>query len=374
MNDLLGHFSAWRSFRVGSREITEGLLRSGSLGPTSQLAAALARWQGAWYWTDDGRTQITLVRVLSENRPRWGLHLLLFVLTLVCALGAGAILVGQWEPGPLRSLGEALVRAGAYFYDVARGDWRHLLPGWSFALPLLAILLVHEAGHYLTARRYALDATPPYFLPVPPALSPIGSLGAFIRLRSVVLDRRQLLDVGVAGPLAGFVLAIAVLAWGYTTSERIAIVVGSAPSYVTLAGHPVFLGESLLTGWLRDLLLSGEGAVHLSPPAFAGWVGLFVTGLNLLPLSQLDGGHVLYGLIGRRQALLGLATIVALLVLAQRTPMWYAWVVIALLAGGGRWGHPAVLIARRRVPVSRRWIGLLAIAVFVLTFVPHPFQ
>ena len=374
MNELLGHFAAWRTLRVGSREVIEGLLRPDSRGPTPELALALSRWEGAWYWTDPGRTRITLVRPLSENRPRWAIHLLLFVLTLLCALGAGSVLIGEWEPAGTRGgLGEAVIGAGSYFYDVIRGDWRHLLPGWSFAVPLLAILLVHEAGHYLTARRYALDATPPFFLPVPPTLSPIGSLGAFIRLRSAVLDRRQLLDVGAAGPLAGFVLALLVLLWGYDVSERIAIVAGSNPSYVTLAGQPVFLGESLLTGWLRDRVLAGDGAVHLSAPAFAGWVGLFVTGLNLLPLSQLDGGHILYGMIGRRQGVFGLATIIALLYLAQRSPMWYVWVVIALLAGGGRWGHPPVLISERHVPASRRWLGLVSVVVFVLTFVPYPF-
>ena len=374
MNEPLGHFVAWRTLRVGSREVLEGLLRLDSRGPSPELAHALSCWEGAWYWTDPSKTRITLIRPLSENRPRWAIHVLLFVLTLLCALGAGSVLIGEWEPAGARGgLGDAVIGAAYYFYDVIRGDWRHLLPGWSFAVPLLAILLVHEAGHYLTARRYALDATPPFFLPVPPTLSPIGSLGAFIRLRSAVLDRRQLLDVGAAGPLAGFVLALAILLWGYEVSERIAIVAGSSPSYVTLAGQPVFLGESLLTGWLRDWVLAGEGAVHLSAPAFAGWVGLFVTGLNLLPLSQLDGGHILYGMIGRRQGVFGLATIIALLYLAQRSPMWYVWVVIALLAGGGRWGHPPVLISERHVPASRRWLGLVSVVVFVLTFVPYPF-
>ena len=214
----------------------------------------------------------------------------------------GRSLAGAYSPEIRPGLTGAFISAGEFFVRAVQRDWLVLLQGWSFGVPLLAILLVHELGHYLTARRYAIDTTPPFFIPVPPTLSPIGSLGAFIRVRSPVVDRRQLLDVGAAGPLAGFVVAIAVLIWGYSTSERIPIVLGSAPSYVTLVGQPLFLGESLLTGWLRDWLLPGTAAVHLSLPAFAGWVGMFITGLNLIPLSQLDGGHVTYGMLGRRAA------------------------------------------------------------------------
>lgn len=374
MHDPIRCFTAWRTMRLGTREVTEGILRPEYRGGGT-LERALNNWPGAWYWTDPDRSRITLVRPLTERTPRRWLHILLFLLTLVCSLGAGAMLAGTWSPARgAGSLAGAVAGAGSYFYDVATRDWPHLLTGWSFALPLLAILLVHELGHYRAARRYAMDVSLPWFLPVPPTLSPIGSLGAFIRLRSALLDRRQLLDVGAAGPLAGFVVALGVLAWGYTTSERIAIVATGDPSYVTLAGHVVFLGESLLTRMLRDLLLPGTTAVHLSLPAFAGWVGMFITGLNLLPLSQLDGGHVVYGLIGRRQAVIGLLAIAGLLYLAQETPVWYLWVVIALVAGGGRWGHPAVLIPRRPVPPSRRWIGWLCVAVFAGTFVPYPFR
>ena len=229
-------------------------------------------------------------------------------------------------------------------------------------------------GHYLAARRYAIDASPPYFLPIPPTFSPIGSLGAFIRLRSPVLDRRQLLDVGAAGPLAGFVVALAVLVWGYSISERIPILVDSAPSYVTFAGQPVFLGESILTQALRDWLLPGTVAVHLSLPAFAGWVGVFVTGLNLVPLSQLDGGHILYGLIGKRQGRVAMLVVVALLVLAQRSPNWYLWVALAFVVGGGRLAHPAVVMGERQIPRSRWWVALACAIVLGLTFVPHPFR
>ena len=345
-----------------------------SRGASSGLVTELKAWPGKWYWLDAARTRLILVRPLTADRPKWGLHAALIALTILCTLGAGAVLAGAYYPPLHPGISGTLRSAWEFLRDAATGEWRSLLVGWSFALPLLAILGVHELGHYLAARRYAIDSTPPYFIPVPPTLSPIGSLGAFIRLRSPVVDRRQLLDVGAAGPLAGFVVALAVLVWGYLTSERIPLVVGEAPSYVTLVGQPLFLGESLLTRFLRDSLLPGTEAVHLSLPAFAGWVGVFITGLNLIPLSQLDGGHVTYGLLGRQQGKVALLAVLGLIWLAQTSPTWYVWVVFAFMVGGGRVGHPPVLVAERGMPPSRRLVGLACVIVFVLTFVPHPFK
>lgn len=373
MDGLIPHFSAWRTLRAGNREITDALVREDSRGPASELTKGLDGWHGAWYWGDEDRSRLVLVRALEGDSPRWWLHIGLFILTLVCAMGAGAVLLGAWAPVTGSTLMSQLVAATRYFTDVVTGDWRMLLSGWSFALPLLGILLVHELGHYLTARRYAIDVTPPYFLPIPPSLSPIGSLGAFIRLRSPVLDRRQLLDVGAAGPLAGFVAAVLVLVWGYSISERISVVVGTAPSYITMAGYPVFLGESLLTGWLRDWVLPGTAAVHLSPPAFAGWVGILMTGLNLVPLSQLDGGHISYGLIGRGQRWVAWMAVIGLLYLAQAAPGWYAWLGLAFLVGGGRVTHPPTIIGSGTLPASRRLVGLACLGLLVLCLMPRPF-
>jgi membrane-associated protease RseP (regulator of RpoE activity) len=276
-----------------------------------------------------------------------------------------------------------MVRGAAQFLvDFAAGDWRLFLAGWSFGVPLLTILLVHEFGHYTAARRYDIDSSPPVFLPIPPTISPIGSLGAFIRLRSPVLDRRQLLDVGAAGPLAGFVIAVAVLIWGYRTSDPLSLAqmlpagvgAGGTPTWVMFAGQPIVLGDSLLTGFLRQQFFPGAAGLHLSLPAFAGWVGAFITGLNLLPLSQLDGGHVLYGLLGGGQRWVAMLTVVALLALAQVSPTWYVWVIMTFLIGGGRWTHPSVVAPERPVPASRRWVGAGCVAVFILTFVPFPFS
>jgi peptidase M50-like protein len=374
MDELTKLLLAWRIMRVGTREVVDGLVAPEHRGPSPALRGVLAGWKGRWYWADPEATRIVLIRAMpGAPRPRWWLHVVLFALTVVCALGAGAALAGVWFPYIPPGFSGAMLAAGDFFAGIVRGDWRFLLEGWSFAAPLAGILLVHELGHYIAARRYDIDTTPPFFIPIPPTLSPIGSLGAFIKLKSPVLDRRQLLDVGAAGPIAGFVVAVAVLFWGYQISLPGTTGPGAATTWVSVAGQPIGLGDSLLTGWIRGWAFPGAPVVHLSLPAFAGWVGAFITGLNLLPLSQLDGGHILYGILGRHQRLVAGAGVVALLVLAQYSPSWYLWVVMTFLIGGGRWSHPSVMIPERPVPQSRRWVGLLSVAIFVVTFVPFPF-
>ena len=198
METLTGTFDAWRVVRLGTREFTDAIVAPAHRGPSAELTRALHAWPGRWYWADPERGQLVLVRALGpERRERWWLHALLFGLTVMCALGAGLALGGESLPS-----GGLLGGVAGFAREVIAGGWRFLAAGWPFALPLLAILLIHELGHYVAARRYAIDASPPFFLPVPPTLSPIGSFGAFIRLRSPVLDCRQLLDVGAAGPLA----------------------------------------------------------------------------------------------------------------------------------------------------------------------------
>lgn len=366
--------TAWRTVHLGGREFVEGMVAPADAAARKRLLAALAAWPGAWYWGDGDRQRLMLVRPLTPDRPpRWWLHLLLFLLTVLCSLGAGAALAGAWYPWSGAGVLGALQGAGLFFVGLTQGDWRYVIDGWSFALPLLAILLVHELGHYLAARRYALHVTPPYFLPIPPNLSPIGSLGAYIALKTPVFDRRQLLDVGAAGPLAGFVVVIAVMAWGYLTSTRVDLPGAGAASFVEFAGRPIVLGDSLLTHWLGGWLVPGSGAIRLSLPAFAGWVGAFITALNLLPLSQLDGGHVLYGLLGKRQALVGMVAVVALLFLAHYSWSWYIWVAVTLVIGRGRLTHPSVVAPACPVPTSRVWIGWLCVLALVGSFVPVPF-
>ena len=384
MDQLIPLLSAWRVMRLGTREVVDALVlpehRGTAGGGSPALKSSLATWPGRWYWGDAARTRLVLIRALPGSKaPRWVLHLLLFALAVLFALAAGAALAGVWYPPSAPGFQGVFLGIQRFFSGLVEGEWRQVIQGWTFAVPLLAILLVHESGHYFAARRYNIDVTPPFVLPIPPTLSPIGTLGAFIRVRSPLLDRRQLLDVGAAGPLAGFGVALAVLVWGYLTSNTTAAMPaglhasGTATTWIAFAGEPIGLGDSLLTHLLRRWTFGDATAVHLSLPAFAGWVGAFITGLNLLPLSQLDGGHILYGLLGRRQRVVALATVFGLLVLAQRSPNWYVWVAMTFLIGGGRWTHPSVMVPERHVPASRRWVGLASVVVFGLTFVPIPF-
>jgi membrane-associated protease RseP (regulator of RpoE activity) len=186
------------------------------------------------------------------------------------------------------------------------------------------------------------------------------------------VDRRQLLDVGAAGPLAGFLMVLVVLIWGYSISQP-GDSTHPARTFIEFGLKVYPLGDSLLTRLLRGVFLPHTSSVHLSLPAFAGWAGALITGLNLLPLSQLDGGHVAYGLLGRRQTPLGLATLLGLVYLAQYWSPWLVWVALTLLIGGWRWTHPSVMCPERRVPSGRRILGWLCVSVFVLTFVPVPF-
>lgn len=375
MTEAHQFFATWRSQNLaGSRDVIDGVLLPEHRGPSLDLAAFLATWPGAWYWGDDAQTRLVLVRGIATPRPeRWIWHGALLLLTIICTLAAGAVLTHSWTPPVGRGLSGVIAATLEFAEFVVSGGWRQLLPGWEFAAPLLGILLVHELGHYFAARRYALDVSPPYFLPVPPNLSLIGNLGAFLRIRSPVYDRRQLLDVGAAGPLAGFVVALMVLFWGYHGSTRVPTAV-DGPSLIALSGPPIVLGESLLTHYLRDWVIPGTGPVMLSPMAFAGWVGMFVTALNLLPLSQLDGGHVMFGLLGRRQAAVSFLAALGLIWLGQFAPMWWVWAALTLAIGGGKWSHPSVVLPDRPVLFRGRLTGAACILVFVLTFVPVPFR
>jgi len=239
------------------------------------------------------------------------------------------------------------------------------LRGLPFAAALVTILLVHELGHYLTCLRYRVSASLPYFLPAP-LLSPIGTFGAFIRIRSRFPDRRALFDIGASGPWAGFVVALAATVIGLTHSTVLA---------TPQEWHGFACGDSLLTAFLTRIVLHVDSAavVLLHPVAFAGWFGLFVTSLNLLPVGQLDGGHVLYATLGRPTPRIAALLIAFLVWLGVRGfPGWLLWaaIITVLLS----LGHPPTDDDRRPLDPARRLAALATLVVFVLTFVPEPFK
>jgi membrane-associated protease RseP (regulator of RpoE activity) len=239
-----------------------------------------------------------------------------------------------------------------------------LAGGIPFATTLMTILLVHEAGHYVMCRRHGVDASLPYFLPAP-IVSPVGTFGAFIRIRSRFPDRRALFDVGAAGPWAGFVVAIGATILGLARSEVL---------HVPPGPHVLELGDSILTTLLTRLVLHADPAsVVLHPIAFAGWFGLFVTSLNLLPVGQLDGGHVLYA-ASRRLTRLVPALFLAFLVWlgARGWPGWLVWAAILVVFVS--LGHPPTEDDRQPIGAGRRVASVATFVVFVLTFVAEPFR
>jgi membrane-associated protease RseP (regulator of RpoE activity) len=240
-----------------------------------------------------------------------------------------------------------------------------LVGGPVYSATLMAILVAHESGHYLMSRRHGIPATLPYFIPLP--LPPFGTLGAVIKMRGRMTDRRALLDIGVAGPLAGFVVTLPALIIGLKLSTVI-------PADQT-PGFSLELGESLLFSFVTRAVLGPLGEqqdVLLHPMAYAAWTGLFVTALNLLPIGQLDGGHVIYALLGRHSrkvfiaALIGFAVICAFLY-----PGWILLILLILFFG---FRHAPPVDNVTPLDTRRKWIGIAVMALFVLAFTPVPFK
>ena len=235
--------------------------------------------------------------------------------------------------------------------------------GLPYAAALLAILGVHEFGHYFFARRHGVNVTLPYFIPVPMGL---GTLGAFIQIRSAIKSRRAVFDIGIAGPLAGLVVAVPALYFGLR---------GASPLDDALHIGGVYTGSSLLLSLIYQFANGGAlGAdvIRLSPIAFAGWIGLFITALNLLPVGQLDGGHIAYGLFGRRAArTIGFTAVAAMIGLGLFVwPGLLAWAVfVAFIAG---FSHAPTLDDVTPPDGTRFALGAAALAVLILTLMPLP--
>ena len=233
-----------------------------------------------------------------------------------------------------------------------------LAAGLPFSLTLMAILLAHEMGHYLACRYYRVDASLPYFMPAPTV---IGTLGAFIRIRSPIYSKRVLFDVGIAGPLAGFVILLPVLGIGLALSK---ILPG-----IGARGDVVF-GTPPLMWILEKAIFPGVPVpdVYLHPVARGAWVGILGTALNLLPIGQLDGGHILYSFVGERHRTISKVFIIALVPLGTLYWPWFVWAAVLLLFG---LRHPAVFDSSRLSP-GRRRLGYIALAIFGLCFMAAP--
>ena len=367
--DLTQFLLAWRTIPLRDREVVDALVHPDHSQASPALQHALARWPGSYYWSDEpnGR-HLVLTRPLARRREAWALHLTLFVATLVTTTLAGAVFSGAvpYDPNPFDLF------TGAYPFPP------HVAQAWAagleFSLPLVTILLAHELGHYVTARSYDLDVSPPYFIPVPLVPSFIGTMGAFIRLRTVLSDRRQLLDVGVAGPIVGFIVAVPVLAFGLALSHPLPGHGEQGGLLLAIGSDTAGLGDSLVTLALRHLIFGSVPAVRVHVLGFAGWIGMFVTMLNLLPIAQLDGGHILYAALPRWHQRVALAFWVLVIVLGRFWPGWYVWGFLVLALSRGRLAHPPVLDVHRPLPPGRRGVAWVALLLFVVTFTPIPFR
>ncbi len=294
------------------------------------------------------------------------IHVVLFVITL-----ATTFLAGFFQGGSISS-------------------------GLSFSAALLFILGTHEMGHYIYGKKYGVEITPPYFIPAPPLISPIGTFGAFIKIKSPISTKRALFDIGIAGPLAGILAAIPVIVIGI----KLSTIIQNTDSSIE---HGLTLGSPLIFSFIADSIVGKipEGYdLLLHPVAFAGWIGLFVTALNLIPAGQLDGGHITYAIFSnkwhRRASIL---IIIVLLIFGIGTqPIaqyfqsyfdgttfsnykdlvifegWGGWVWWALLLTFLGTKHPPTLYDEVRLDGRRKFLSLVALLVFIGCFTPMPIR
>lgn len=305
------------------------------------------------------------VIVVRPTRPRYWLHLLLLLLTFLTTSIVGAQLQANFNANkPVFHSGDGLLPL--FPVEWLFHDPKSLLLGIPFSLTLMTILLAHEMGHYLCAKRYDVAATLPFFIPAPTL---IGTLGAFIRIKSFIRSRTALLDIGIAGPIAGFVLAVPAAIIGLLLSRP-------APPR---APDDIAIGYPLIFHFLHAVLGAGSltmrwyplSALNLHPIAIAAWVGMLATALNLLPGGQLDGGHIIYSAFPRAHKLISLASMVVLVPLAFTS--WAGWLVWALMLGITGLRHPEVP-QYPGLPVGRQRLAWLAVLMLVLTFTPAPFD
>jgi len=272
---------------------------------------------------------------------KYTVPLILFFITIITTLFAGAL---QQGINPLK-------------------EFPRLWEGYPFSVSIITILLGHEMGHYFASKAHRTKATLPYFIPAP---SIIGTFGAFIKMKSPILTRKALIDIGATGPLIGFVLSLIACVAGLNMSKIVSL----------KSEESVFiLGDSILFSLLVKFILGSipsEQDVLLHPVAFAGWIGLFVTSMNLLPAGQLDGGHIAYALFGRKHFYISRAVVFGIAVLGVF--YWYGWLVWAALLLFLGIDHPPILIWERKLPWSRKAVGGASFIIFLLTFTPVPFK
>jgi membrane-associated protease RseP (regulator of RpoE activity) len=315
--------------------------------PVELLGTAPAPWlpARAVVWPPERRPLRSLVLAIG-----------LFIATAFYTLAAGA----QFAAAYAANVSPGFDR---FFSDYLRPfvEPRLFLSGIPFALTLMGILLAHELGHFFACRHYHINATYPYFIPAPTL---IGTLGAFIRIRSPIFNRQALFDMALAGPLVGFLIATPALGVAILFSKVVPV---TDTSTSLVFGQPLI--ERLLELVLRPGVQHAQLLLH--PVGRAAWVGLFATALNLLPAGQLDGGHILYAVASERHRRMSFA--VALLLVPLAVKFWVGWLIWAVLLVAIGFRHPPLIDRWEPLDQIRRILAAVALAIFILCFMPAPF-
>lgn len=295
--------------------------------------------------------------VVHPPRRRTWLYLLFFLLTVVTTLVMGARMAFNFQHD-LAPFSDGPLSIFPIFW--ALGHPTHLWLGIPFSFTLMAILFAHEMGHYLYCRYYRVHATLPLFIPFP---SLIGTLGAFIRIKSPIRSRSALFDIGIAGPIAGFVLACAALFVGLSLSKPLPVL---ALTDIEIGYPRIFC---LINYLLHGAASPSLATLNLHPVAMAAWVGMFATALNLLPGGQLDGGHIIFSVAPRWHRAISIATMLVLIPMAHYR--WGGWLIWAIMVGLTGLRHPMVP-QHPEITRRRKWMALLALLMLVLTFTSTP--
>jgi membrane-associated protease RseP (regulator of RpoE activity) len=306
------------------------------------------------------RRSVASARIRAFGRIT--LHIVLFAATVVTTTTMGTLLSVDVLVPDDAGVAQLVGALGA----AVLSDPRYLVGGLVFSFTLMTILAAHEFGHYVACRYHGVDASLPYFIPAPPPIL-IGTFGAFIRIRSPFTSRRALFDIGVSGPIAGFCFALPAAVVGLLFSES---AVGHAQDGALIFHDPLLF---IALEWLFGL----PRAIEWNPIYFAAWVGMFATGLNLIPVGQLDGGHAVYALWGERgHRILSLSFFATIVVLAgvaffeYDSPVWFLYVVLLALLAFRR--HPPPIVSEEDIGPGRRLVAALVGFIFVLSFLPFP--
>jgi len=299
-----------------------------------------------------------LRRPFIQKKPRISINIILFILTFGTT----------WFIGIIEYVGFSYPAAVSF-------DLQHLLSlimknpllifnGLYFSLAIMSFLLAHEGGHYLACRYYNIDATLPYFIPAPTL---VGTFGAFIKIRAPITNKKVLFDIGIAGPLAGFTIALPTLIYGIMMSRPIASTDIAKGMYLSL-GEPIIF--KVTQHFLLPSLPEGYDLV-LHPLAFVGWFACLATCLNLFPVSQLDGGHIAYSIFGVRYPIISKVIFFGIIGMgvAYRYLGWFFWALILFFIG---FKHPPTLNDELPLGIGRRILGFAALLLLILTFTPKP--